>query len=248
MNKWFLVVLTGLMTACGADTGSAEAGNNAVNGDQAKAAFEEAFEGMKVTEVRAAPMAGMVELDVNGRERVYMTEDGRHILIGKLLEIKDGEVVNPAEERFEKVRKAGIKELDPADMITYAADDETAEVYVFTDISCGFCRKLHRHIDEYNAAGVTVHYLAFPRGGATTEAAAAMRHIWCAEDRAQALTDAKLNNEVIQAELSDCAKPVDEQYQLGNTFGVRGTPAIYSTEGEQLGGYVTPEQLLQRLN
>jgi len=248
MNKWFLVVLTGLMTACGADTGSAEAGNNAVNGDQAKAAFEEAFEGMTVTEVRAAPMAGMVELDVNGRESVYMTEDGRHILIGKLLEIKDGEVVNPAEERFEKVRKAGIKELDPADMITYAADDETAEVYVFTDISCGFCRKLHRHIDEYNAAGVTVHYLAFPRGGATTEAAAAMRHIWCAEDRAQALTDAKLNNEVIQAELSDCAKPVDEQYQLGNTFGVRGTPAIYSTEDEQLGGYVTPEQLLQRLN
>ena len=60
MNKWFLVVLTGLMTACGADTGSTKAGNNAVNGDQAKAAFEEAFEGMTVTEVDNAPMAGMV--------------------------------------------------------------------------------------------------------------------------------------------------------------------------------------------
>ena len=248
MNKGFLVLLmTGLMAACGADTSSESKGNDAVNGDKAKAAFEDAFDGMKVTEVRASPVAGMVELDVNGRESVYMTEDGRHILIGKLLEIKDGEVVNPAEQRFEKVRKAGIKELDPADMITYTAEDEKAEVYVFTDITCGFCRKLHRHIDEYNAAGVTVHYLAFPRGGATTEAAAAMRHIWCAEDRAQALTDAKLKDEVVQAELTECAKPVDEQYQLGNTFGVRGTPAIYSIDGEQLGGYVTPKQLLERL-
>ena len=247
MNKWFLVVLTGLMAACGADSNSAPKSNDTVNGDKAKAAFEKAFDGMEVTEVSAAPIPGMVELNVNGRESVYMTEDGRHLLIGKLLEIKDGEVVNPAEKRFEKVRKEGIKTLDPSDMITYAAEDEKAEVYVFTDISCGFCRKLHRHIDEYNAAGVTVHYLAFPRGGPTTEAAAAMRHIWCAQDRAQALTDAKIKDEVTQVELTECAKPVDEQYQLGNTFGVRGTPAIYSTEGEQLGGYVTPEQLLERL-
>lgn len=247
MNKGFLVLLAGLMAACGADSNSDPKSSDAVNGDKAKAAFEEAFDGMKVTEVRAAPVDGIVELDVNGRESVYVTEDGRHIFIGKLLEIKDGEVVNPAEQRFEKVRKEGIKKLDPADMITYTAEEEKAEVYVFTDISCGFCRKLHRHIDEYNAAGVTVHYLAFPRGGPTSEAAGAMRHIWCAEDRGQALTDAKLNNEVIQTELTECAKPVDEQYQLGNTFGVRGTPAIYSTEGEQLGGYVTPEQLLERL-
>ena len=34
-------------------------------------------------------------------------------------------------------------------MITYAAEDEKVEVYVFTDITCGYCRKLHRHIDEY---------------------------------------------------------------------------------------------------
>ncbi len=248
MNKGLIVVLAGLMSACGAADSESSDNNGAVNGDTAKAAFEEAFDGMKVTEVREAPVDGLVELDVNGRESVYMTEDGRHIFIGKLLELKDGEVVNPAEQRLEKVRKAGIKTLDPADMITYAAEDQEAEVYVFTDITCGFCRKLHRHIDEYNAAGVTVHYLAFPRGGPTTESAAAMRNIWCAEDRAQALTDAKINNEVVEAELADCAKPVDEQYQLGNTFGVRGTPAIYTVEGKQLGGYVTPEQHLERLD
>ncbi len=177
-----------------------------------------------------------------------MSEDGRFIMIGKLLELKDGEVVNPAEQRLEKVRAEGIKELNKDDMITYAAEDEKVEVYVFTDITCGYCRKLHRHIDEYMASGVTVHYLAFPRGGPTTKAAASMRHIWCAQDRQQALSDAKLNDKINNAELGECAKPVDEQYELGLTFGVRGTPAIYTTEGKQLGGYLTPEDMLKRLN
>ena len=53
-----------------------------------KAAFEQAFEGMEITEVRDAPIDGMVELDVNGRESVFMTEDGRYMVVGKLLEIK----------------------------------------------------------------------------------------------------------------------------------------------------------------
>ena len=246
MKKWCVLALMGLMTACGADSDQQDAAGN--KGEKAKAAFEQAFEGMEITEVRDAPIDGMVELDVNGRESVFMTEDGRYMVVGKLLEIKDGEVVNPAEQRLEKVRKAGIGKLDEAEMITYQADDEIAEVYVFTDISCGYCRKLHRHIDEYNAAGITVHYLAFPRGGPATPAAESMRHIWCAQDRQQALTDAKLNNEVAEAEIADCAKPVDGQYELGLTFGVRGTPAIYSVEGKQLGGYITPEQMSQRLD
>ncbi|MEP5230062.1 MAG: thioredoxin fold domain-containing protein [Alloalcanivorax sp.] len=247
MKKVLLFVLLGLMTACGASSETAK-GNAEIDGEQAKAAFKKAFPAVEVSDVRAAPMAGMLALEVNGGETVYMSEDGRFIMIGKLLELKDGEVVNPAEQRLEKVRAEGIKTLNKDDMITYAAEDEKAEVFVFTDITCGYCRKLHRHIDEYMASGVTVHYLAFPRGGPTTKAAASMRHIWCAQDRQQALSDAKLNDTINKAELGECAKPVDEQYELGLTFGVRGTPAIYTTEGKQLGGYLTPEDMLKRLD
>jgi thiol:disulfide interchange protein DsbC len=247
MKKGLLFVLLGLMTACGASS-EGNKGNAEIDGDQAKAAFENAFDGVEVSDVRPAPMAGMLELEVNGGETVYMSENGRFVMVGKLLELKDGEVINPAEQRLEKVRADGIKTLNKDDMISYVAPEETAEVYVFTDITCGYCRKLHRHIEEYMDSGVTVHYLAFPRGGPTTKAAAAMRHIWCAEDRLQALTDAKLNEKVSDAELGECAKPVDEQYPLGLKFGVRGTPAIYTSEGKQLGGYLPPKDLLKRLN
>ncbi len=253
MKKWFVFALMGLVTACGAESGAnnaagAQGSQQAVDEDRIRDVMEEAFDGINVTAVRPSPIDGVAEVEVAGRDTVYVSHDAGYVLIGNLLQIKDGEVIDPAEQRLEAVRKEGISQLDESQLITYAAEDEKHEIYVFTDITCGYCRKLHRHIEEYNDEGVTVHYLAFPRGGATAKSAAAMRHIWCAEDPQQALTDAKLNDEIVQTELGECAKPVDEQYALGLTFGVRGTPAIYTTDGKQLGGYVSPEQLMDRLD
>ncbi|VDY38508.1 thiol:disulfide interchange protein [Salmonella enterica subsp. enterica serovar Daytona] len=33
-------------------------------------------------------------------------------------------------------------------------------------ITCGYCHKLHEEMKDYNALGITVRYLAFPRPGA----------------------------------------------------------------------------------
>ena len=252
MKKWCVFALMGLVAACGAETGvtAEETQGNAkvVNEDKIRTVLEDAFEGIKISAVRPSPIAGVAEVEVEGRDTVYVSDDAGYILVGNLLQIKDGEVIDPSEQRLEKVRADGIAKLDLSQMITYPAADQKHEIYVFTDISCGYCRKLHRHIGEYNEKGVTVHYLAFPRGGPAAKSAEAMRHIWCADDQRAALTDAKLNDQISEAELGDCAKPVDEQYGVGLKFGVRGTPAIYTPEGKQLGGYVSPAELLKRLD
>ena len=44
-----------------------------------------------------------------------------------------------------------------------------------------------------------------------------------------------------------CMNAVKDQFNLGVKLGVNGTPAIYGPDGRTLGGYVTPEQLLQAL-
>lgn len=252
MKKWFVFALMGLVSACGAETGDTAAkaadGEQSASGDKIRGVMEEAFEGIKISAVRPSPIAGVSEVEVEGRDTVYVSNDGGYVIVGNLLQIKDGEVIDPSEQRLEQVRAEGIAKLDLAQMITYKAEDQKHEIFVFTDITCGYCRKLHRHIEEYNDEGVTVHYLAFPRGGPTAKSAEAMRHIWCADDQQQALTVAKLNDQISQAELGDCAKPVDAQYALGLKFGVRGTPAIYTPQGKQLGGYVSPEDLLKRLD
>ncbi|ERP89712.1 hypothetical protein Q670_15215 [Alcanivorax sp. P2S70] len=251
MKKWFVFALMGLVTACGADSGATESaatGAGETGAEVAKAAFEKVFTRGKVTEVRETEMAGVLELTINGSDTLYMSDDGRFLFNGKMLELRDGDVIDPVEERLAKVRTEGIKTLDAEDLITYQAEDEKHEVYVFTDITCGYCRKLHRHIEEFQQAGVTVHYLAFPRGGESSPATDPMRHIWCADDPRKALTDAKLSETLSESELKeDCAAVVMEQYELGIEFGVRGTPAIYTTDGQQLGGYLAPQDLLSRL-
>ncbi|MBL7251353.1 DsbC family protein [Alloalcanivorax sp. C16-2] len=213
-----------------------------------RAEFQEAFPRARITAINPSPAEGLVEVELNGQEIVYASKNGELIFTGDVIQMRDGEVVNLKEERYRKVRRDGLAAVDKASMITYPAEgEEKAEIYAFTDITCGYCRKLHRHIEEYTGEGITVHYLAFPRGGPDSQAAEDMRHIWCDADPRQALTAAKLNDKVSDAKLADCADAVDRDYQMGLDFGVRGTPAIYTAEGAQLGGYVTPEQLNQRL-
>ena len=69
--------------------------------------------------------------------------------------------------------------------------------------------------------------------------------VWCAVDRKKALTDAKNDRPVQQG---PCAStPVDRQYRAGRRMGLEGTPMILSVDGQQLGGYMPPEALLERL-
>ncbi|MGH8473874.1 MAG: thioredoxin fold domain-containing protein, partial [Gammaproteobacteria bacterium] len=63
-----------------------------------------------------------------------------------------------------------------------------------------------------------------------------------AKDRQQALTDAKLGKPVSPA---TCDNPVKRQYDLGQRMGIQGTPALITDTGEELGGYVPAQQLVQ---
>ena len=214
-----------------------------------RAEFKQAFPRATVTAINQSAADGLVEVEINGREVVFASADGKLIFTGDILEMRDGGPVNLKEERYQKVREKGLMSLDRARTITYPAKGEqVTEIFAFTDISCPYCVKMHRHIEEYTDAGITVHYLAFPRGGPGSEAAGNMSHIWCAPDPAEALTAAKLEDKIPESDLDSCADSVLLDYQMGLEFGVRGTPAIYTAEGVQLGGYVTPEQLRARLD
>lgn len=239
--RYLLIVLAFLGGCAQADD------TKATDHSALKSRLATAFPGMTVTAVEPSPVAGLLEVQLNGNEWLYTSEDGEYLLSGELYQIQpEGGLVNLAEQKLAVVRKAGIKDIDPKDMITYAANKEKAEVYVFTDTSCGYCRKMHQHIAEYNALGISVHYLAFPRGGMKNPAADTMRAVWCSSDRQSALNEAKLNNMQATPPPS-CKDPVAAEYQLGIDFGVRGTPAIYTVEGENIGGYLPPAEMAKSL-
>lgn len=193
----------------------------------------------QVTRIRATPFDNLYEV-LLGPNVVYISGDGRYIFRGDILDMQTRE--NKSEIERTLARKRIFNAMSKDEYIEFSPDNAEHLIYVFTDIDCSYCRRLHRDVPELNKHGVGVRYLAYPRGGIESPAFMTMQSVWCADDRKSALTDAK-NGKQIPAK--QCDNPVEEEYILGQKIGVRGTPAIYTENGEELSGYVPPEQLIK---
>ena len=171
-----------------------------------------------------------------------MTGDARFILKGDLIDMKERR--NLSEDLRSKSRADLLKNIPESEYIEFASKDSKDTIYVFTDIDCAYCRKLHRDVPELNDNAITVRYLAYPRAGIGSSVHRRMGDIWCAEDRQQAMTDAKSGRSV---KANNCKNPVENQHALGKKLGVRGTPAIFLESGRALAGYMSPDELLSVL-
>ena len=182
-----------------------------------------------------------------GSGYAYVTNDGRYAFVGDLVDLETG--VNLTDTRRHRDTVGLVADFAEKAMVIYPAQGrETARVRVFTDVSCPYCRKLHREVPSLQTAGVTVAYIAFPRAGAQGRAYQDMRAVWCADDRRLAMDIAK---GVASGHLGkgDCASAaeVDAGYRLGRKVGIRGTPAIVFPDGSIQQGYIPAKQLITRL-
>ena len=209
--------------------------------DFLRRAVTDVFPEVEITRIKPAPIPGLYEVML-GTEMIYLSEDGRYILQGDLIDL--GEKINLSEREREAARKRVLESIPASETIDFVPDAAQHTVYVFTDITCGYCQLFHRDMAELNGRGVAVRYLAFPRAGVDSESFRDMESVWCAADPNEAMTLAKGGRPVKPAQ---CDNPVQRQYELGQTLGVRGTPAIYLENGQEMPGYVPPDDLLQAL-
>lgn len=187
--------------------------------------------------IGAAPFPGFREVVVSGQV-LYVSDDGRYLMQSQPYDIQAKALVNS--EGLLSYRRGLLDKANHGDRIVFAAPNAKHTISVFTDIECGYCRKLHQDIAELNRNGITVEYLAFPRMGLGSKDYTDMISVWCATDRRKALTAAKQGSPV---PAKNCTNPVAMQYALGQQLGVNGTPAIFAADGTQLGGYLPPAQL-----
>ncbi|MGE8214646.1 MAG: thioredoxin fold domain-containing protein [Stenotrophomonas maltophilia] len=187
--------------------------------------------------IGAAPFAGFREVLVSGQV-LYVSDDGRYLMQSQPYDIQNKAPVSSA--GLLAYRQKLLAKVPQGERIVFAAPNAKYTVSVFTDIECGYCRKLHQDIAELNRNGISVEYLAFPRMGLGSQDYTDMISVWCAADRKQALTAAKSGKPVAP---KNCTNPVAMQYTLGQQIGVNGTPAIFAADGTQLGGYLPPAQL-----
>ena len=144
-----------------------------------------------------------------------------------------------------KIRKDLLAGIDTSKQITFAPENPDYDLTVFTDLDCGYCRKLHSQIQAYNDNGIAIHYMAFPRAGIGSHSYEKAVSVWCADDQKAALTLAKQGAE---PDPEQCDNPVADQYQLGIALGVTGTPALLTSDGTLIPGYMAPEKLRARLD
>lgn len=171
---------------------------------------------------------------------LYVTEDGKHFIQGPLYNVSGAQPVNVTNQLLQKKVDALSKE-----MIVYKAAKQQHVITVFTDITCGYCHKLHEQMADYNALGITVRYLAFPREGLNGQVEKQMKSIWCAADRNKAFDEAMKGNAVSPIA---CDIKLDEQYKLGILYGIQGTPAMLLENGMMIPGYQGPKELKQVLD
>ncbi len=190
--------------------------------------------------INASPIPGLYEVQ-RGHLFGYVTADGRYLIQGDLVDIEKGEEITENHRRADRL--AAIKSMGD-DYIEFAPAPPVQTKYtvtVFTDVDCGYCRKLHSEIKGYNAQGIAVRYMFFPRTGPNTPSFYKAESVWCSADRREALTRAKRGESLSAPQ--NCPNPVLKEYQLGAELGVRGTPAMVFPNGDLYPGYVPPTQL-----
>ncbi len=193
--------------------------------------------------IRPTPLPGLYEV-VYGGQIYYVTGDGHYLIQGDLLDLQ--RMVNLTERTRKDLRKQVLASLDEQDMIVFRPEGRVKHVVtIFTDVDCGYCRKLHRELDEYLQRGIEIRYLAFPRTGKFTESYYKAVSVWCAADRRDALTRAK-NGE--KPPRKECDNPVDEHMAAARQVGVTGTPTLLLEDGEMITGYVPADRLARILD
>lgn len=217
--------------------------NTALAGDEAlKAKFESLIPGMKIDSIQPLADTAFYEAVIGG-EVIYFSKDGKYAIQGDVIDLTTRQ--NLTEVKRVQLKEKALASLNEDDMIVYEPKKVEHTITVFTDIDCGYCRKLHQQMADYNDLGIRIRYMAFPRSGPGSESYNKAVSVWCADDQQQAMTDSKLGMDVAQL---NCENPVSAHFEAGRKMGVTGTPALFLENGELLPGYVPPQKLKEILD
>ena len=204
-------------------------------------------EGMSVQSVKESMIENLYVVDIGDLQPIYASKNGEFFFYGELYAVNGNMLLNTTKDEINLKRKNILDAaLTEDDFITFKSDDEKHRVIIFTDVDCGYCRKFHNEINDFNDLGITVNYVAFPRSGLASDSYNKIVTAWCSTAPKDTLTKMK---EGVDVQLSMCQNhPVEKHFLLGQKIGITGTPAIIKSNGELLPGYLPPEELLTRLN
>ena len=201
---------------------------------------------LPIERIVSSEAAGLYRVELRGGQFLFATADGKYIIAGDMYVVQNKQLLSLSDARRNAQRRELMSKVKLTDTVVFApaAGATKAIVNVFTDVDCGFCQKLHSQIAQYNALGIEIRYLAYPRSGLKGATHTKLVTAWCSQNRQEAITLLKLHKEL---PVRSCTNPVDAEYALGEAIGVTGTPSLVLASGELVPGYVPPAELARML-
>ncbi len=210
--------------------------------DQLKSQLVRSIPELAAAKLKPSAIPSMYEVEMDS-QIFYISADGKHLLMGDMLELATRANLTEAKREAMRVRLLG--EAGEKNMIVMGPKNPKHTITVFTDVDCPYCVHLHNDVPALNQAGVKVRYLLYPRAGIKSETYKRSVAVWCAADRVKAVGIAKAGGKL---EMKTCANPVSEHFALGQRLGVTGTPTIFLDNGKLISGYLPAQRLLAMLN
>ena len=202
-------------------------------------------DGAEIESIVESDFPGIFKVYYGDMQPIYVSDRGDYFIYGDMFRITENAILNITDIEINKRRLEILNDINLKELISFPSDNEIYELTVFTDVECGYCRKLHEQINEYNRIGISINYAAFPRSGIGTNAFTKMVGAWCSDDPKTMLTNLKKGKD---PKLSFCnTQPIAKHYAIGQKIGITGTPAIITSKGELLPGYYPPNELLKKL-
>lgn len=179
----------------------------------------------------------------DGIQRYYVDKDVNHLFMGNAVLFKNGKPIFLDETLDQLQRRLFIQSVNEDEAIIFEAKEEKDRLYVFTDITCPYCNRLHKDVEKINKEGITLVYFPYPRSGLNTNIEKALNHIWCKKTKEE-YHKASINSSRYIQNLKNtkgdlgCNKYFTAYYfTMANYLGIKGTPFILNKKGKIIGGY-----------
>ncbi|MFP1132893.1 DsbC family protein [Asticcacaulis sp. W401b] len=228
-----------------------------------KRRIAEQFPNSTVSSVSCKTAIGLCEV-VMGKNLLYSTKDGRFVVVGAVLDLKDrkdltdqrlkelaavdaatskvgGEIVQ-APVKAATATKLSVT-LPKANAVVHNPG-APLKMTVFGDYSCGYCHQLFAQL----AGSTNIEITEYPIAILGPQSAEKARLVMCAGDRAAAAEAAYTGGEIKAS--GDCSRfdaLIAENTRYAQANGINGTPAIIRADGTVNAGFLPLPDLIRFL-
>ena len=212
---------------------------SAADNDKIRNLLRENMPGVEIGEIRPAPISGLVEVAINGKDLIYVDDKAELAFKGAILDL--GKKLNLTQQRVDEIRKVDFSSLPLDKAIVKVKGNGARKLALFSDPDCPYCQQLEREL--VNITDVTIYTFLYPLTSIHPDATRKSSLIWCAGDRARVWDDWMLTGKDLPKDVAKCDTPIPAIEALGKKLGIDGTPGIVFANGKLVEGAIPRQQI-----